>query len=305
MQETVSGPEVLVVGRACLDHLCVVEHFPAEDTKIRMSARYVEGGGQGATAACCIGRLGGKVAYAGVLGDDAEGRFCLKKLEECNVDTSFVRMIPGGHTPVAYVLITASNGSRTIVYEPGLLPEIEPDAGLMDVICRSKAVLLGPQATVFASCLKGLERIPPVVYDCERMREGLEDMMSFADYFIPQYGFLENNELRLEPSSKIEKIYALDHLVAGRLIVTDGDLGAYYLEQDRFMHVKPPKVEVKDTTGAGDNFHGAFALALSRGFELFDSVRFSVAVASLSCRGYGGRAGMPDYEEAMAVMKKV
>jgi len=303
MQET--GPEVLVIGRACLDHLCVVEHFPVEDSKIRMSDRYVEGGGQGATAACCIGRLGGKVAYAGVLGDDAEGSFCLRKLEECNVDTSYVKMIPGGHTPVAYVLITASNGFRTIIYEPGLLPEVEPDADMMDVIYSSKAVLLGPQSTGFASPLKGREGIPPVVYDCERMREGIEDMMSFADYFIPQYGFLENNELRLEPSSKIEKIYALDHLVAGRLIVTDGDLGAYYLEQDRFMHVKPPEVEVKDTTGAGDNFHGAFALALSRGFELFDAVRFSVAVASLSCRGYGGRAGMPDYDEAMEVMKKL
>jgi sulfofructose kinase len=300
-----AGPDVLVIGRACLDHLCVVEHFPAEDSKIRMSARYVEGGGQGATAACCIGRLGGKVAYAGVLGDDPEGRFCLKKLEECRVDTSLVKLIPGGHTPVAYVLITASNGLRTIVYEPGLLPEVEPEALLMDVMRTSKAVLLGPQATGFAGHLKGMEGLPPVVYDCERMREGIEDMMSFADYFIPQYGFLESKEMRLEPSSKIEKIYALDRMVSGRLIVTDGDLGAYYLEEDRFMHVRPPEVEVKDTTGAGDNFHGAFALALSRGFGLSDAVRFSVAVASLSCRGYGGREGMPDYDEAMAVMEKM
>jgi len=172
-------------------------------------------------------------------------------------------------------------------------------------MCRSKAVLLGPQATGLASRLKGREGLPPMVYDCERMREGLEDMMSFADYFIPQYGFLESNAIRLEPSSKIEKIYALDRLVSGRLIVTDGDLGAYYLEEDRFKHVKPPEVEVKDTTGAGDNFHGAFALALSRGFELADAVRFSVAVASLSCRGYGGRSGMPDYAEAIEVVKKI
>jgi sulfofructose kinase len=298
-------PEVLVIGRACLDHLCVVEEFPLEDSKVRMTARYVEGGGQGATAACCIGRLGGKVAYAGVLGDDEEGRFCLKKLEECKVDTSFVRMIPEGHTPVAYVLITSSNGNRTIVYEPGFLPEVLPDDDLIDLIVRSGTVLLGPQATGFACHLKGRQGIPPVVYDCERMREGLEDMMSFADYFIPQYGFLESREMQLEASSKIEKIYALDRMVSGRLIVTDGDLGAYYLEEDRFMHIKPPEVEVRDTTGAGDNFHGAFALALSRGFELPDVVRFSVAVASLSCRGYGGRAGMPDYDEAMSVMSRL
>jgi sulfofructose kinase len=294
--------DVLVIGRACVDHLCVVNHYPVEDTKIRMTARYMEGGGQGATAACCIGRLGGKVSYVGVLGDDDDGRFCLERLEECHVNISQVKVVPGGHTPVAYVLITASNGKRTIVYEPGSLPDVVPDHTLMDLISHAKVLLLGPQATDLARSLKGREDFPPVVYDCERVREGLDDMMTFADYFIPHYGFLESEETGIEGSSKIEKIFSLDRMVAGRLIVTDGEHGAYFIEEGRLMHVRPPVIEVKDTTGAGDNFHGAFALAIARGFNITDAVRFSVTVASLSCRAYGGREGMPDYVEASAVM---
>jgi sugar/nucleoside kinase (ribokinase family) len=54
-----------------------------------------------------------------------------------------------------------------------------------------------------------------------------------------------------------------------------------------------------DTTGAGDNFHAAFALAMARQYQLAEAVKLAVAVASLSCRALGGRLGLPTWEEAM------
>jgi sulfofructose kinase len=295
--------DVLVIGRACVDNLCVVDRYPAEDAKVQMTERFVEGGGQGATAACCIARLGGKVAYVGVVGDDDDGRFCLKRLEDFGVDTSYMRVIAGGHTPSAYVLISAASGKRTIVYEPGTLPAIEMDWAISDLIADAKVILLGPQATHLGRPLSGLQGIPPIVYDCERYRPGLQDMMGAADYFIPNYGFLERGEIALGGDSKQERILALDGMVKGRLVVTDGESGACYVEEGSLSHVRPPAVQVRDTTGAGDNFHGAFAMAVSRGFGFQEAVCFSVAVASLSCRAHGGRAGIPDYEEACAAMK--
>ncbi|HPI92364.1 MAG TPA: PfkB family carbohydrate kinase [Deltaproteobacteria bacterium] len=295
--------DVVVVGRACVDHLCVVDAFPAEDAKVPFSLRIVEGGGQGATAACCAARLGGRVAYVGCVGDDGEGAFCLQRLHACGVDTSHVRVIPGGHTPMAYVFITAPTGRRTIIYEPGTLPAVEYDEGLAGLLAGAKAVLLGPQATNLAIHLRGLGGLPPIVYDCERSRPGLEEMMAAADYFVPPSAFLHRGELPIEGSSESEKIISLSGMVCGRLIVTDGEHGAVYLDGDALVRVPVPPVGVKDTTGAGDNFHGAFALALSRGFGLAEAVRFSVAVASLSCREYGGRAGIPDEGEALEAMR--
>lgn len=162
--------DVMVVGRACVDHLCVVDVFPAEDTKVPFSLRLVEGGGQGATAACCVARLGGKVAYAGCVGDDEEGLFCLKRLHAYGVDTSLVRVIPGGRTPLAFVFITATSGRRTIIYEPGTLPAVEFDGRLVELFSETPAILLGPQATNLAVHLACLEGHGPVVYDCERDR---------------------------------------------------------------------------------------------------------------------------------------
>ena len=295
--------DVLVIGRACIDHLSVVERYPREDAKIQLLERLVEGGGQGATAACCVARLKGNVAYMGAVGDDEEGKFCLKRLQDFGVDTSPVKVIPGGHTPVAYVLITAPSGRRTIVYEPGALPAIEIDEDMSSMIERAKIILLGPQATHLARPLKSFQNPPPVVYDCERYREGIEDMMVAADYFIPHYGFLESSGVSLVGTSKQEKIFSLKRMISGSLVVTDGEHGAYYIDEGSLIHVRPPMVQIRDTTGAGDNFHGAFAMAISRGFAMRDAVRFAVAVASLSCRALGGRAGVPDYDEACAVVK--
>jgi sugar/nucleoside kinase (ribokinase family) len=67
------------------------------------------------------------------------------------------------------------------------------------------------------------------------------------------------------------------------------------------IQVPAPRVAVRDTTGAGDNFHAAFALALSWGDHLPEAVRLAVAVASLSCREYGGRKGVPSLEKARAL----
>jgi sulfofructose kinase len=295
--------DVVVIGRACVDHLCVVDCYPSEDAKVPMSIRLIEGGGQGATAACCVARLNGRVAYVGCLGDDDEGLFCMKRLHDFGVDTSHVTIIQGGRTPYAYVLITATTGKRTIVYEPGMLPVIELDHVLVDLLKDAGSILLGPQATNLARPLMDMPDLPLIVYDCERDRFGLEDVMGLVDYFIPHYGFLDSTALPVNGSSKHGKMRSLASMVSGRLIVTDGRHGAYYLDGESLIRVHPPKVQARDTTGAGDNFHGAFALAVSRGFDLHDAVRFSTAVASLSCREYGGRAGIPDYEEAFAAMK--
>ena len=90
-------------------------------------------------------------------------------------------------------------------------------------------------------------------------------------------------------------------MVTGNLIVTHGEKGAYYITDDTLYHVAVPEVNAVDTVGAGDNFHAAFALALAKGFDLHQMVKFSVAVASLSCREYGGRNGVPGWEQALAV----
>lgn len=293
--------EVLVIGRACVDNIAVVNNFPRENQKAPFEFKVIEGGGQGSTCACCISRLGGRIIYIGKIGDDEEGQFCLKRLNDFGVNTKFVEIIKKGNTPVAYIFVTKDNGNRTIIYERYNLPKEEITSQLKHLISSSKVILLDPQVTYLSKGLKSLTgKTKQIVYDCERWREGIEEMMEIADFFIPSADFLEsiieNSNMNFSLS---KKIFILNEKIRGNLIVTNGDDGAYYIENNILHHVFAPKINVRDTIGAGDNFHGAFSLAISRGFNLHESVRFSVSVSALSCREYGGRNGIPDIELAL------
>jgi sulfofructose kinase len=294
--------DVLVIGRSCLDYIAVVNQFPGENQKLPLEFRLTEGGGQGGTASCCIARLGGRVAYVGKLGDDDEGRFCLKRLEDFGVTMEFVEIVSGGKTPVAYVFITTASGARSIIYERNTLPKLKMDARLKKLITQTRVALLDPEVTYLGGQLKKVAGgNVNVIYDSERWRDGIEDIMKTADYFIPSSEFLEAEELQFRDISFNQRILKLKNMVTGQLIVTRGEKGAYYMADDTLYHVAAPQINAVDTVGAGDNFHAAFALALAKGFDLHQSVKFSTAVASLSCREYGGRKGVPDWEQALAV----
>jgi sulfofructose kinase len=298
--------DVLVIGRSCLDTIAVINQFPAENQKVPLEFRLTEGGGQGGTASCCISRLGGTVAYVGKLGDDGEGRFCLQRLEKFGVATDFIDVVSGGKTPVAYVFVTAASGHRTIMYERNLLPKITIDEQLINLAERAQVVLLDPEVTYLGGPLKAATGGHiKIVYDCERWRPGLADIMDTADYFIPSAEFLDSDRLNFGAIPFNQKVIKLNELVTGQLVVTRGGKGAYYPAGDKLYQITAPAVKAVDTIGAGDNFHAAFALALKKGFELHQAVKLSVAVASLSCREFGGRKGIPEMEEAMRVAKKL
>ena len=301
--------DVLVIGRSCMDMIVVLNRFPQENQKAPFEFRMTEGGGQGGTAACCITRLGGRVVYVGKLGDDTEGRFCRQRLEDFGVDTQRVETVPGGRTPLAYAFVSRPSGRRTIIYEPSHLPPHILSTELLKLIKRAPVVLLDPEVTYLG---RELERLNAgglkIVYDAERWRDGMPDIMALADYFIPCADFLDAPQLGFGKWSLQEKMNALKAMIYGQLIVTVGKEGAYYYSGDDIRHVPVPASAANaavDTIGAGDNFHAAFALAVSRGFDLHRAVRFSVAVASLSCRDYGGRKGVPDWEEATALAARL
>jgi sulfofructose kinase len=298
--------DVLVIGRSCLDNIAVVETFPAENQKVPLTFRIMEGGGQGGTAACCIAKLGGRVTYIGKLGDDDAGRFCLKRLKEFGVDTDGIDIVKNGKTPVAYAFVTKSNGHRTIIYESNTLPKIEFNSAITKLLSQTRVVLLDPEVTYLGPSLRSMvnDKVK-IVYDCERWRDGIQEMMGVADFFIPSSDFLDSQALALGNKTFTEKMLGLKEMVAGHLIVTRGGQGADYFSGDSLYRIPSPDVAVKDTIGAGDNFHAAFALAVSKEFALPDAVKLALAAASLSCRAYGGREGIPNWQEAIRAAEKL
>ncbi|MDY6967735.1 MAG: carbohydrate kinase family protein, partial [Spirochaetota bacterium] len=223
------------------------------------------------------------------------------RLNDFNVNTDFIEIIESGCTPVAYIIVTKSEGKRTILYEQNTLPKIQIHDCIKDLLSYTDVVLLDPETTYLSKEIRSLSTSNhKIIYDCERWKEGIDDMMELADYFIPSSEFLLSEELKFSCISFEEKILNLKNMIKGELIVTNGSDGAYYIYNDLLYHIPVPEVKVADTIGAGDNFHAAFAFAISQAYNIHESVKFSVSAATLSCRDYGGRSGIPKYNDVIS-----
>ena len=285
--------DVLCLGRACVDEILEVDAYPAEDSKAPLLARLREGGGQASTAACLVAWLGGTSAFAGVLGDDDLGRFARARMEAFGVRVSCPA--PRGTTPLAFCAVSRSTGSRTIFYEPSAARPLAWEELDPELLARSKMILVDPQASHLLPCLKTLS--VPVVADAERAAPGWEETWGLADVLAASERFLREASPGLKTEDALRRIAARSR---GLCAATLGERGAIALLEGKVLRIPAPRVAVRDTTGAGDAFHAALCLALTRGFETLDALRYAVAAASLCCRGLGGRS-FPAPEEVEAL----
>ncbi|MDW7708941.1 MAG: PfkB family carbohydrate kinase [Deferrisomatales bacterium] len=279
--------DLLCVGRACVDELLEVEAYPAEDAKVPVLARLREGGGQASTAACLAAHLGGRAGFVGVLGDDEAGRFARERMAAFRVDLSGMPA-PRGRTPTAWCLVSRARGTRTIAYEPSAperlaWEEVRPAAeGARAVLVDRQGEHLLPELEPFCR-----DRGILTVADAERAGERWVETWGRADVLAVSRSFLEQAVPGAPPEAALE---AVAGRARGWCCATLGDQGAIALLDGKILRFPSLRVTVRDSTGAGDVFHGALALALVRGLRREGALRLAVTVASLACRGLGGRS---------------
>ena len=104
-------------GLNAVDHLIVVPEYPAFDTKLRLLEHKQAAGGQTATTMVALKRLGLRTAYAGRFGSDAEGQFGFQALKSEGVNIEFAEVVEGAHNQIAFVIIDARSGERTIIWD--------------------------------------------------------------------------------------------------------------------------------------------------------------------------------------------
>src|SRR6266849_10660675 len=127
-------------GLNAVDHLIVVPEYPAFDTKLRFTEHEKSAGGQTASAMVSLQRLGLKTAYAGRFGSDAEGRFGLSSLEYEGVNLDFAEMIDGGDNQIAFIIIDARSGERTITWDRDERLSYRPHEAPLELAARGRAL---------------------------------------------------------------------------------------------------------------------------------------------------------------------
>ena len=282
-------------GLNAVDHLIVVPEYPAFDTKIRFLEHIRSAGGQTATAMVALQRLGMKTAYAGRFGSDPEGQFGLETLVQDGVNIDFVDIVEGASTQLAFIVIDSRNGERTIIWDRddrlGYKPEEAP------IEFGSLGRVLHLDAHDPSACAKlaraARESGTIVSADIDNIYEGLPELLPFIDLLITSKEFpYRLTGIRDERESLIELKARYGCVVVG---MTKGVEGALLFCEGQFIESASYRVPgvCRDTTGAGDAFHGGFLYGLLTGEDIETSLKYANAVAALKCSALGARAALP------------
>jgi sulfofructose kinase len=293
---------LISIGLSVMDYLFLCDELPRGRFG-GASDHLVQGGGLAATAAVAMARLGGAVEMWSRVGDDLQGRFILEQFEAEGVDTSQVRVCKGGRSSACGVTVDRSNGERYFTYFPGrgLDPSIE---GLdLDRIARAKAVLVDctwPEAQL-AAARRARECGVPVCADVGGISESVRELLRYVDYPIYSQACAQHHGGTGTVEGDLRRLAEL----GGRApMVTLGGDGCIWIADGAVHRLPAFQVEVVDTTGCGDVFHGAFTFGLAQGWDVARNARFASAVSALKCRALGGRTGIPTRAEVEAFLRE-
>ena len=278
-----STSEILIAGMAVADFVFRVPAIPTEAEKYRADSMEMVVGGPAANAAIAIARLGGRAILSTRLGEDGVAEAIRNDLEAEGVACRIRR---GGRSPLSAVAVDAA-GERQIVNFRGesLAEESDPLDGLMP-----GAVLVDMGWTRAALAGLALARAlgVPGVVDAEPATS--EAVLRAASHVaFPRGGLTSFAGI----GDKEEALLAASRRLDGWVCVTDGAAGVSYVAEGHVETVPAFPVRAVDTLGAGDVWHGAFALRLAEGAGEPDAVRFANAVAALKCTGFGGGRASP------------
>ncbi len=299
-------PGVLCVGHAAFDSVFRIESFPPRPTKVRALQFDESIGGMAANAACAIAALGGRVAWWGPLGDDEIGARIRAELAQAGVDAAGARTIEGASSSHSAIIVDA-NGERLIVSQRGTALEADA-APLLPADLQAEVVLIDVRWNAGAEIVarRAREARVPVVLDGEMGNvDLLRRLVPLADHLIfSEPGFAEWLGKSVPIESVAEYLTVLVGAGASLAAVTHGERGVVFAHAGGAGHAPAFPVRALETLGAGDAFHGAYALALAEGQSIDAALRFAAAAAALKCSRTGGRAalaGRAEVERLLAI----
>jgi sulfofructose kinase len=301
-----AAPRILCIGMPVRDLLFRIQELPGRGFKVNASHFEEIAGGNGLNAAIGIARLGGRASICGPMGDAREtsAKYIFDKLVHEGIDSKHIVHMPGLVTPISNIMIDPS-GERTIVTfrDPQLWKVRLPDAGELLEDCA--AVLTENRCAEFCTdlCVEARRRGIPVIVDVDRPMSLREDLLTAASHLVFSSESLQATADIADDAAALLKIAKLTpSFLAG----TRGPQGTIWLDQQQSLQQTPAfPVHTVDTLGAGDVFHGAFALAVTENQDIPTALRFASAAAALKCTRFGGAFAAPQRAEVEELLSQI
>lgn len=302
---------ILVVGSINMDLVVRTATFPGPGQTVLGENFQTSPGGKGANQAAAIAKLGGRCYMIGRVGKDDFGSSLLTSLQVQGVDCSAVGVCADCSTGTAMIIVD-SNGENSIVVDRGanglMTPDddIFPNEGLFE---RASLVLLQmelPVVAIRAAMDLARRHGCQIMLDPAPAAPAIPQDLYMVDYFLPnqtEAELITGNKVR---DAREDKLAASDMIARGAkcVVLKLGPRGSLVVAEDGHIYTIPPyRVEVVDTTAAGDAFAGALALALSRGERIREAATMANAAGALACTKMGAQGALPTADEVAILMQ--
>ena len=294
--------DAVALGLNALDHLIVVPHFPEFDSKVPFLSHTLAPGGQCATAMVTLARLGMRARYIGRVGSDDAGRFQMNSIASEGVECSDVVEIEGAETQIAFIMIDQPSGERTILWNRDERLTIKESEVDREAVTSGRVLHLDGHdvGASIAAAAYAREAGVPTVLDIDNAYPGFERLLPLIDFLVCSGSFTERVTGEPDLRTGLKKLAKMSG--SPFVAATIGREGALAYSRGEYIHSPAFSVDCKDTTGAGDAFHGGFIYGLLAGLSVEETLRFSNAVAGLNCRSVGARTALPTLDEVNALL---
>jgi sulfofructose kinase len=294
--------DVVGVGVNVIDYLFRIPHFPEPNTKIDALGATTQGGGLTATAMVACARLDLRTRYIGKFGGNEIGRMAREELLAEGLDLAGSVIAKGVPNRFCVVLVEEGSGHRTIVRERDPRIWLTPPDLTREAVCAGRALHLdGHEGDAALQAARWAKQDGILVsMDAEEPTQRREELFPLTDVLIVSQRFARALTGKTTPADILQVLAGLGPPCVG---LTMGEAGSALLHRGEIVQAPGIPVDVVDTTGAGDVFHGAFLYGLLQGWEARDILVFANAVAALKCTRLGGRTGIPRVNEVHAFLR--
>ncbi|MEG1516287.1 MAG: carbohydrate kinase family protein [Clostridia bacterium] len=288
--------DIVGIGYPVMDCLVRMNRLPKTDGASDLLESSWQGGGMIATGLVAAAVLGAQCGMLGVVGGDGYGQFCLEDLQRNGVDTSRLAVDQKESTFLTFVLSETEKGGRSFVGKPGTHRKLRPDELDESYIGGAEYLFLSSMDEIdVAACRIARKHGVRVFVDADVYDEAILRHLDLIDALVASEDFYKG---RFQDESYEANCRTLQRCGPEIVVVTLGARGMRGVYRDEYLALNAFKVAVRDTTGAGDVFHGAFLYGMLQGWPGERVARFASAVSAIKCTRLGGRAGIPDTKTA-------